>query len=310
MKKILNAVTNVLVVLFLTFSIVMTTMVIISTRDKDRIPSLFGYAVMNVLSDSMEGENGFYVGDMIVVRKIDAEEANNLKVGDVITFRRYLNNQPMIETHRIAENSADTNSMFGNIEREVENGVWRHGGISYYITQGDNTLGIDFNPDTGEIEYASRDNIIGVWEGTRIPKLGSALQFLQSQMGFMICVVLPIALFFVYQLYIFITTLSAKKKEEALAAVSDKEEELKAKAVAEFLAQQQKDGTEKTKESTAPPAEEAKASEQSVEPKQKPKEPAETPEISEEDKARIIAEYMAKQAEALHKKDAQDTQDE
>ena len=110
MKKVLNAVTNVLVVLFLTFSIVMTTMVIISTRDKDRIPSLFGYAVMNVLSDSMEDEDGFYVGDLIVVRKIDAEEANNLKVGDVITFRRYLNNQPMIETHRIVENNANTNS--------------------------------------------------------------------------------------------------------------------------------------------------------------------------------------------------------
>lgn len=307
MKKVLNAVTNVLVVLFLTFSIVMTTMVIISTRDKDRIPSLFGYAVMNVLSDSMESENGFFVGDMIVVRKIDAEEANNLKVGDVITFRRYLNNQPMIETHRIAENNPDTNSMFSNIEREVKDGVWRHGDTSYYITQGDNTPAIDFNPDTGEIEYASRDNIIGIWEGTRIPKLGSVLGFLQSQMGFMICVVLPIALFFVYQLYVFIVTLSAKKKEEALAAVSSKEEELKAKAVAEFLAQQQKEGTENAEESTAPPAEEAKTPEQHVEPKQEPKaEPAETPEISEEDKARIIAEYMAKQAEALHKKDAQD----
>ena len=302
MKKVLNAVTNVLVVLFLTFSIVMTTMVIISTRDKDRIPSLFGYAVMNVLSDSMEDEDGFYVGDLIVVRKIDAEEANNLKVGDVITFRRYLNNQPMIETHRIVENNADTNGTFGNIEREVKDGVWRHGGTSYYITQGDNTPAIDFNPDTGEIEYSSRDNIIGVWEGTRIPMLGKVLNFLQSQMGFMICVVLPIALFFLYQLYIFIVTLSAKKKEEALAAVSSKEEELKAKAVAEFLAQQQKEDTEPAQESTAPPAPaEEKAPEQ-----ESKAEPDQTPEISEEDKARIIAEYMAKQAEALHKKDAEE----
>ncbi|MGN0636309.1 MAG: signal peptidase I [Acutalibacteraceae bacterium] len=300
MKKVLNALVNILVTVFLIFSIVMTVMVIISTRDEDRIPSLFGYAVMNVLSDSMEGENGFYVGDMIVVRKIDAEEANNLKVGDVITFRRYIDNQPMIETHRIVENNATVNTDgFENISREVKDGVWYHGGVSYYLTQGDNTDGIDFNVSTGAMEYASRDNIIGVWEGTRIPKLGSALQFLQSQLGFMLCVVLPIALFFIYQLYIFIATLSAKKKEEALAAVSDKEAELKAKAVAEFLAQQQ------AQTDNAAPAEQPELAPAAEKKETKEEKPAETAEISEEDKARIIAEYMAKQAEALHKKDAE-----
>ena len=90
-----------------------------------------------------------------------------------------------------------------------------------------------------------------------------------------------------------------KKVEELGIPTVNSVAELKAKAVAEFLAQQQ------AQTDNAAPAEKPQSA--PTEEKKEPKEekPAETGEISEEDKARIIAEYMAKQAEALHKKDAE-----
>ena len=283
MKKALSILGDILTAVILIFAITITVMVISSVRSEDRVPNLFGYAIMNVETDSMESENGFNVGDLIIIRMLDEEEAKNLKVGDVITFKRYLNRQEYLETHRIVENTAKVNSEFAIHESEIKDGIWYHGGATYYITQGDNTPSIDFSPETGGIEYAHSGNIVGIWEGKRIPVLGSIMKFLQSQMGFMICIVVPVALFFIYELYVFIVTISRKKKEEALAEISNKEEELKAKAVAEFLAQQQSEDTKKAETPAEP---------------QKPEAPAAPAnEMSEEEKQRIINEYLAKQAQ-------------
>ena len=184
---------------------------------------------------------------------------------------------------------------------EIVDGVWVHGGVHYYITQGDNTPAIDYMIN-GDIEFASKNNIIGIWEGKRIPKLGGIMKFMQSQVGFMVCIVIPVALFFIYELYVFIMTLTRRQKEKTLQEVADKEAELKAKAVAEFLAQQQNGGgttppAEETKPA-APPAEPAPPAEKPADaPADKPAEPASpSPDaISEAEKQRIIQEYLAKQ---------------
>ena len=283
MKKALSVLGDILTAIILIFAITITVMVISSVRSEDRVPNLFGYAIMNVETDSMVGENGFNVGDLIVIRMLDEEEANNLKVGDVITFKRYLNRQEYLETHRIVANTPQVNSEYAIHEGEIKDGIWYHGGETYYITQGDNTPSIDFSPETGGIEYAHAGNIVGIWEGKTVPVLGKVMKFLQSQMGFMICIVVPVALFFIYELYVFIITISRKKKEEALAEISNKEEELKAKAVAEFLAQQQAEDTKKAETPAEPEKPEAPA--------------APAAEMSEEEKQRIINEYLAKQAQ-------------
>ena len=296
MKKFLNVLGNIFTVIILVFAITMTVMVITSVRSEDRVPNLFGYALMNVETDSMEAEGGFYVGDMIVVRMIDKDEANKLKVGDVITFRRVQDDQEYLETHRIVANDATVNPEYEARKAEIVDGVYVHGGVSYYMTKGDNTPSVDVNPATAEIEYSHSGTIVGLWEGTRIPKLGAIMKFLQSQMGFMICIVIPIALFFIYELYVFIMTVTRKQKEKALEEVSGKEEELKQKAIAEFLAQQQASGGESAKPETK--AAEEKSEEKPAEKtEEKPaEEPKAEPQVTDEEKERIIREYLAKQA--------------
>lgn len=282
MKKLGHILGNIFTALLMTVAIVMTVVVITSVKSDAGIPNLFGKGFMTVQTDSMKSDRGFDEGDMIIIDVLSEEEANNLKVGDVITFRRYFEGEEYIETHRIIFDE-ETSLQHPN---EMVDGVWVHGGISYYATMGDNTPGIDRLSGSSELDYAHKGVIIGKWTGESIKGLGKVFDFLRSQLGFMLCIVLPVALFFIYELYVFIVTLSQKKKEEALAEVASKEEELKAKAVAEFLAKQQAaNSDEDTKPAEPEPPKE--------EPKVEEPKPAD---ISEEEKARIIAEYMAKQA--------------
>lgn len=233
MKKALNVIGNVFVTLILIFAVLITVLVITSTKSEAGVPNLFGYALMNVESDSMESEQGFYTGDLIIIRLIDENEANNLNIGDVITFKRFLNNIPYLETHRIVENVYET-----VYKSEVKDGIRIHNGTKCYVTKGDNTPAVDFMQN-GELDYATKNNVYGIWEGKRVPHLGAAIKFLKSQMGFMVCIIIPLALLFFYELYSFIVTMNEKRKATALAEVAASEEEIRQKAIAEFLAQQQ-----------------------------------------------------------------------
>ena len=64
-----------------------------------------------------------------------------------------------------------------------------------------------------------------------IANFGSALNFLQSRTGFMICIIIPLALFFIWQIYKLIAMFM-----EAKAA--DIDEETKRRAIEEYLAEQ------------------------------------------------------------------------
>ncbi|MBQ2964733.1 MAG: signal peptidase I [Clostridia bacterium] len=277
MKKIGKIVGNVLVTVILVFSILMTVMVLSSTKHDSGLPNLFGKAVFNVLTDSMMSEEGFPEGSLIIVELTDPEQDEPYKVGDVVTFWRYYEDQPYLETHRIV---ADT---YTQNQNEVVDGVWIHGGEAYYVTRGDNTPDIDMNQDLS-IDYLSNQRIVAKWTGTAIPHLGSILSFLQSQLGFMLCVVIPTAIFFFFELFKFISALMDAKKEKAVAAVKDAEEEIKQRVMAEMLAAQAA--------ANPAPAEAVKAAEE----KPKPVEETKKSEESEEDiKKKAVEEYIAKQ---------------
>lgn len=295
MKKVGHILSNVLVALILVFSIVMTVAVLSTTKDESGLPNLFGKAIMNVETDSMLSENGFDAGSLIVVDLVnhdnDAEKV--YKVGDVVTFWRFYEDQPYLETHRIV---ADTYTF---AKHEVVDGVWIHGGTPYYVTKGDNTPDVDMHQNM-DIDYLDNARVVGVWTGIAIPHLGSVMSFLQSQLGFMLCVVIPTAIFFFFELFKFISALMENKKEKALAAVKDAEEEIKQKVVAEMLAKQEaeKSATEKKPEAPAAPAAESEEDikKRAVEEYIAQQEAAKAAAAREEEiKKQAIAEYLAKQ---------------
>ncbi len=294
MKKVGHILSNVLVALILVFSIVMTVAVLSTTKSDSGLPNLFGKAIFNVETDSMLSEQGFDAGSLIVVDLVDHENDDEkvYKVGDVVTFWRYYEDQKYLETHRIVEDT------YANAV-EVVDGVWIHGGVPYYVTKGDNTPDIDMHQNLA-IDYLSNDRIVATWTGTAIPHLGTVMGFLQSQLGFMLCVVVPTAIFFFFELFKFISVLMENKKQKALEAVKNAEDEIKQKVVAEMLAKQEVEKTASEKKPEAPAAPTAESEEdikkRAVEEYIAQQEAAKAAAAREEEiKKQAIAEYLAQQ---------------
>ncbi len=187
----------------------------LATKDTNHVASLAGYTPLSVVSDSMSPT--FDAGDLIIIRKCDPA---TLQEGDIVTFHTIINNEFSLNTHRIAEIQED-------------------GGARSYVTKGDNNA-------IADVHMITDGDIVGRFV-TRLPKFGKVVDFLSSSMGFLLVIVLPLLIFFVYQVYHLVTVSIDLKKalavenvqesgqaEDMLAqAAKAKEEAEKAKAEAE-----------------------------------------------------------------------------
>lgn len=106
------------------------------------------------------------------------------------------------------------------------------GSVPSFKTKGDN------NQIEDEYTVAAAD-IVAKYN-SKISGLGKAVDLLETQKGFFICIVLPLILFFLYQLYHFIKVIVTVKQENVGLSKED-EEELKKKAVEEYLAKQKEE---------------------------------------------------------------------
>ena len=145
-----------------------------ATRDNQNVSNLFGYTPLVVKSDSMAPT--FETGDLIVIKKCDPQ---TLKEGDIICFHTIINNEYALNTHRIKSIEAV-------------------GDARSYTTIGDNNNGI------ADQHVISDGDIVGKYV-TSIPKIGKVMDFLSGSTGFLIVIVLPMLLFFIYQVYHLIT---------------------------------------------------------------------------------------------------------
>ena len=203
MKKILRVAANVLawIVLIIAF---LVTVIVFSSGRNNGVANIFGYIPMTVESDSMKPT--FSRNDLIICKEID--DVNSLKSGDVITFWTVIDGSRVKNTHRIVE-------------------VEDNNGSKSFITRGDNNEINDTTP-----AYAG--DLIGKWTETRVPGFGKFLNFMRTKKGFFICIVIPMALFFLFELYKFIVALIEAKRPEPVEQLD--EEEIKRRAIEEYLA--------------------------------------------------------------------------
>lgn len=142
--------------------IINVTFIVKSYIYPDRVPDFMGYKPFIVLSGSMEPE--ILAGDLIVTKEIAPED---VQVGDVISFRV---DQDVVVSHRVTE-----------IETE--------GGLSF-LTKGDANIGMDATevlPEDLEGVY--------LW---RFGGMGEFALFLQTPVGMLLFVVVPLGLFIIY----------------------------------------------------------------------------------------------------------------
>lgn len=194
-----------------------------ATKDDQSVASILGYTPLVVETDSMKPT--FESGDLIFIKKCDTSK---LKEGDIITFHTIIENQYALNTHRIQK-------------------IDEANGVRSYTTIGDNNNGI------ADQHVISDGDIVGKYIG-HVSGLGKVMNFLSSSMGFLIVIVLPMLLFFIYQVYNLIMISIRLKKAMAV----ENAEEIANARIQQEKADQAADEAAKAKDEAQAALEEAK----------------------------------------------------
>lgn len=217
MKKVIKRIVNIIVDIFVVLILMVSILVVMLslTTKSSGVPNIFGIAPLSVQTASME--DTINPGDLIFCTV--SEEDEEYQVGDIVTFPIEINGEKVLNTHRIVEVVKDEN-------------------ITYYRTQGDNK---ETNPEPDE-EFQTTFSIVAKYTGTKLAGWGNVLSFIRTQLGFFLCILLPMIIFFIYEAVRVVMNLMAYSKEkafeEAQTSVNNSEltEEQKKKAIEEYLA--------------------------------------------------------------------------
>ena len=166
----------------------------LATRDVSRVSSIAGYTPMIVKTESMAPTFG--AGDLIIIRSCDPA---SLKEGDIITFHTIIENEYALNTHRIES-------------------IEENNGVRSYVTKGDNN-------EIADTHIIADGDIVGKYLG-RVKGLGTVMGFLSGKVGFLVVIVLPMLLFFIYQVYHLIMVNISLKRAIAQEAIADKAREM------------------------------------------------------------------------------------
>ena len=211
--KIVNIVINILIVVVLLTSILVATLAL-SSKANNGVPSIFGYSFHTIQSPSMEGgsdkyEGGdYYVGDLVIGKATNCNPKEVFEVGDIVVYTTQNDDTPdgvnMI-CHRVIEREQDDNGTF------------------FYITKGDNSSLEDPDPHTAaEIVSVcySHDYQGAVWKG-----FGNFLDYIRTPQGFFLVVLLPMIIFFLYEIVRVVMNALVYKKTKAQDQKEDAERE-------------------------------------------------------------------------------------
>jgi signal peptidase len=179
-KGALVIIVDVLLVLVILVAAACTYVSFVNTSGSG-VPSLFGIRLLSVQTESMYPT--IKPGDLIYDKAV--KDTGALRTGDIITYWTIINGERVLNTHRITE-------------------IYDGGGYLIFATKGDNNSVED--PLT-----VHESEVIGVYAG-RIQGLGKVFDYLQTSTGFLIVVVIPVALFFIYHLVQFFRTLFEYQK--------------------------------------------------------------------------------------------------
>lgn len=174
-KRILNTIVNVVLIVAIALAAVCTYASYVSTSGNG-VPNIFGVRIFSIQTESMYPT--LLPGDLIFDTGV--KEPEELRKDDIITYWTVINGERVLNTHRIHE-------------------IYDGGGYLIFSTKGDNNTSAD--PLT-----VHESEIVGKYS-FRVPGVGKVFDYLQTSTGFLIVIVIPVFLFFLFHLVQFFRVL-------------------------------------------------------------------------------------------------------
>lgn len=269
-QRIFNKIATVFQVVLVLICVVISIIVIANPGGYAEDPEDCKTGIMVVMTDSMEPT--IKTNDIIFGKDVSE---GILPLSTVVTFPKKVNGGYILDTHRIVayycenENDPTNKEKFYYVKGEMETindlpAGWKFLG---YVTRGDKyTLQYGASLDDCriyEVEtdgnktidkskddsgYLKTDDVLAIWGGKRIGGVGSVIKFLQKPVAFFFVILLPLLLLFGYNIFLIVKMIIAEKtkkaREAAIAEASANqidEEEIKRKAIEEYLASLKKE---------------------------------------------------------------------
>ncbi len=174
-RKIINGVINAILIVAIAVAALCTYVSFVSTSGNG-VPSILGIRIFSVQTDSMYPI--IKPGDLIIDTAV--KDPGTLRKGDIITYWTVINGERVLNTHTI-------------------NNIYDGGGYLIFATKGENST-------TEDPLTVHESEIVGQYK-FRIGGLGKVFDYLQTSTGFLLVVVLPVLLFFIYHLVQFFRVL-------------------------------------------------------------------------------------------------------
>ncbi len=175
-KQVANTIINVVLVIAIIIAAFCTYTSYVSTSGNG-VPNVFGIRILSIQTESMYPT--LKPGDMIFDSAV--KDTSELEIGDIITYWTVINGERVLNTHRISQ-------------------IYDGGGYLIFETKGDNNT-------VADSLTVHESEIVGQWKGAKVGGLGKVFDYLQTSTGFLIVVVIPVALFFIYHLIQFFRVL-------------------------------------------------------------------------------------------------------
>lgn len=173
--SVVNTIVNIVLVAAIILAAVCTYVSFVSTSGNG-VPSILGIRPFSIQTDSMYPT--LNPGDLIISTAV--KDASELQPNDIITYWTVINGERVLNTHRITD-------------------IYDGGNYRIFATKGDNNLIAD--PLT-----VHESEVVGKFS-FKIPGIGKVFDYLQTSTGFLLVVVLPVFIFFIYHLVQFFRVL-------------------------------------------------------------------------------------------------------
>ena len=174
-KRILNGIINGILVVAIILAAVCTYVSYVSSSGNG-VPSVFGIRIFSIQTDSMYPT--LLPGDLIFDTAV--KDPTELREGDIITYWTIINGERVLNTHTIFE-------------------IYDGGGYLIFETKGDNNTAVD-------ALTVHESEVVGKYS-FHVRGLGKVFDYLQTSTGFLIVVVIPVFLFFLFHLVQFFRVL-------------------------------------------------------------------------------------------------------